>query len=85
MYQLEYKKAAVKVLAKMPSGIRLKMRDELKMVAENPNTYTGDWKALKGTEYWRLRVGSYRAICELIDDRLVMLVLKAGPRGDVYK
>ena len=69
----------------MPVKIRRKMQVELKSIAENPVEYEGDWKPLVGSEYWRLRVGGYRAIGDLQDGRLVLLVLKAGPRGDIYK
>ena len=35
--------------------------------------------------YWRYRVGDYRLICQIIDDRLVVLVLTIGHRRDVYQ
>lgn len=85
MLQLVYKKSALKELAKMPAAIRRKIQAELSMIAANPPGYTGDWKPLSGSPYWRLRVGGYRAICHIQDEALVLLVLKAGPRGDVYK
>jgi mRNA interferase RelE/StbE len=34
---------------------------------------------------WRYRVGDYRIICSLEDDRLVVLVLKVGHRREVYR
>ncbi|MEW6647610.1 MAG: type II toxin-antitoxin system RelE/ParE family toxin [Pseudomonadota bacterium] len=85
MLQLIYKKAAVKELAKMPAPVRRKMQEELATIAANPHGYSGDWKPLTGSPYWRLRVGGYRAICHIQDEALVLLVLKAGPRGDIYK
>lgn len=44
-------------------------------------------KALTGplAAYWSYRVGEHRLICELIDDRLIVLVLKIGDRKDVYR
>jgi mRNA interferase RelE/StbE len=33
---------------------------------------------------WRYRVGDYRLICRLENDRLVVLVLQVGHRRDVY-
>lgn len=85
MLRLVYKKAALKELAKMPARIRQKMQKELATIAANPHDYSGDWKPLTGSPYWRLRVGGYRAICSIEDEALVLLVLKAGPRGDVYQ
>lgn len=33
---------------------------------------------------WRYRVGDYRLICRIEDNRLVVLVLKIGHRREVY-
>lgn len=85
MLRLVYKKAALRELAKMPAAIRRKIQTELSMIAANPSGYTGNWKPLSGSPYWHLRVGGYRAICHIQDVALVLLVLKAGPRRDVYK
>jgi mRNA interferase RelE/StbE len=42
---------------------------------------------LQGTlsEFWKYRVGDYRLICSLEDDRFVVLVLRIGHRREVYK
>jgi mRNA interferase RelE/StbE len=42
---------------------------------------------LHGTlsEFWKYRVGDYRLICSLEDDRLVVLLLRVGHRREVYK
>nr|WP_284047707.1 type II toxin-antitoxin system RelE/ParE family toxin [Halomonas gemina] len=37
------------------------------------------------TEFWRYRVGDYRVICQVQDDRLVILVVRAAHRKDVYE
>ncbi|MEI9969249.1 MAG: type II toxin-antitoxin system RelE/ParE family toxin [Terracidiphilus sp.] len=34
---------------------------------------------------WRYRVGSYRLICRIEEQRLIVLVLKVGHRRDVYE
>lgn len=35
--------------------------------------------------YWRYRVGEWRLICELKEDLLIVFVLRAGHRRNVYK
>ena len=44
-------------------------------------------KALQGDKrgLWRYRVGDFRLICDLQDQRLVVLVLIVGHRKDVYR
>lgn len=36
-------------------------------------------------KYWRYRVGSYRIICSIEDDRLTVVVVKIGHRSKVYR
>ena len=85
MYRVQFKKSAIKALARMPRKMTGRMVSELELIATDPENYSGDWKRLSGSSYWRLRVGQYRAICDLRDEELVLLVVNVGPRGDVYK
>lgn len=43
-------------------------------------------KALRGElgEFWRYRTSHYRIVCRIQDEELVVLVVKAGHRRDVY-
>ena len=36
-------------------------------------------------EFWKYRVGDYRLICRIEDDRLVVLVLRVGHRREIYR
>ncbi len=45
-------------------------------------------KALHGSrlgEFWKYRVGDYRLIAKVEDDRRVVLVLRVGHRREVYR
>lgn len=44
-------------------------------------------KALKGelSEYWRYRVGDYRLVCEIFDDKMLILCIKVDKRDSIYK
>jgi mRNA interferase RelE/StbE len=52
--------------------------------AENPRQWG---KPLHGDKrgLWRYRVGDYRLICDLQDERITVLVLEVGHRKDVYR
>ena len=34
---------------------------------------------------WRYRIGDYRLICEIFDDKLIILALTIGHRKDINK
>jgi len=36
-------------------------------------------------EVWKYRLGDYRLICKIQDDRLVVLVLRVGHRREIYR
>jgi mRNA interferase RelE/StbE len=85
MFTIKYSKQASKTRAKMPKDIAERIDAELESIAADPTAYQGDWKPLQGSPFWRLREGSWRAICEIINNELIIYVLKIGSRGDVYK
>ena len=52
--------------------------------AENPRSFGAPLKGpLK--KYWKYRVGNYRLICDIQDEKITVLVLRVGHRGDVYR
>ena len=45
-------------------------------------------EALQGPrfgEFWKYRVGDYRLICKIEDERLLVLVLRVGHRKEIYR
>lgn len=44
-------------------------------------------KALKGSlsGLWRYRVGDYRLICDIEDQKILITVLRVGHRSEIYK
>jgi mRNA interferase RelE/StbE len=59
------------------------LRERLKS-AENPRQWG---KPLQGDKrgLWRYRVGDFRLICDIQDDRITVLVLEVAHRKDVYR
>lgn len=86
-WTIEYEEKAAKRLRKLDKATARQIRDYLqKRVAERDDPRTLG-KALTGAQlggFWRYRVGDYRIICELQDQRLVVLVLKVGHRRQIY-
>ena len=52
--------------------------------SENPRVYgkalTGNWSG-----YWSYRVGDYRLIADIRDDRVLILITEIGHRREIYK
>ena len=45
-------------------------------------------QALRGStlgEFWKYRVGDFRIIASMQDDRMIVLVLPVGNRSDIYR
>ena len=84
MYQIYYKKKAIKALEKMPVNMASKFQFAFKQIAQGHNE-TLDIKRLSGLDGYRLRIGDYRAIHEIDNGRLIITVITIGNRGDIYK
>lgn len=81
MYKIIIKKKAKKFIDKLPKNERLRIA---KAIEALPNGE--DIKKLKGyTDLLRLRVGDYRIIYTVDHGELVVIVVDAGNRGQIYK
>jgi mRNA interferase RelE/StbE len=83
--RIRFSKQALKYLRKMPKNRAEDLQSALEQIADGSQAYGGDLIRLSNSRYFRLRVGGYRAILDILDDELILLVLKIGARGDVYK
>jgi len=84
MYRVVSTKSFVKALDKLPLNLQKRIVAKIRQIAANPYAPNHNLTKLQGREGYRLRVGDWRVIYELHDDRLVMLVLEVGPRGGIY-
>jgi len=83
-FQLEWKSSTKKDLRKLPKEEVPKILAAAEGLITNPNPVGS--KKLKGREsIYRLRVGNYRLVYEVLGDQLVILVIKVGHRKDIYK
>ena len=73
-------------LAKLPVPARRSLESALAELEQidNPRQKMGP---LKGKEkgLYSIRTGEYRAILEIIDEELVLLVIEAGPLKTIYR
>ena len=84
MGTVTYTRKAIKGLRKMPRHHADSFRSAFEQIAAGDSQGL-DIKALQGREGYRLRSGDFRAIYEIDGEQINVLVLDAGPRGDIYK
>lgn len=80
-----FSETALKTLKKVDRSIRkqiVKYVHELEEL-ENPRS-RGKGLSSNLAGLWRYRVGDWRLICEIKDDKLIISVLRIGHRSEVY-
>lgn len=82
-YAVNILRSAQKELGKINHRDQPKIISAIKALADNPRP-SGS-KKLSGRPAWRIRIGTYRVIYEIHDDRLIILVVSIGHRKEVYK
>jgi mRNA interferase RelE/StbE len=82
MYSIEFSKNAEEQLLKLPKEIQFRIIDVLERIKIRPHHFV---KRLSGENYFRLRVGKYRIILDIINDRLIIYVIEMGLRSNIYK
>ena len=82
-YRVEVARRAVKAIARLPRKEQLRIRAAIDLLAKDPRP--PGCVALTGEDsVYRVRVGDYRILYEVIDRRLVIQVVRVGHRRDVY-
>ena len=87
MYSLKIHKSVLKFLKSRNSSEKKTIQTKLNLLKDNPFSHQYlDIKRIKGNrEYYRLRIGKIRIIYQVIDTKLIILVMSAGSRGNIYK
>lgn len=80
-YSLEWSTIAAGNLAELDKKAADRITKKVERTRNNPLTYL---KRLTGVPLYSLRIGGYRAIISLNIEKKYMLVIKVGPRKNVY-
>ena len=86
MYKVEYAPLAIKQLKKMDkhiSALIIGWIEKNLVGCENPRQYGKGLVANRSGE-WRYRIGDYRILADIQDDKLVILIITVGHRREVY-
>jgi mRNA interferase RelE/StbE len=86
-WRIEIARTAIQQIKKLDrnaqKSIQRFLRERLAQ-ADNPRQWG---RALQGEKrgLWRYRVGDYRLICDIQDEKITILVPELGHRKDVYR
>ena len=85
-YRPSYSREAESYLRRLPKDVAARIFRRVRQICDDPFDLSLS-KPLRGRLANRRssRIGDYRILFEVINDELVVLVIRVGPRGDVYK
>jgi len=72
---------AARFLEKADASVRDQVKQSLRDLENSPER---KGERLKHSRFWRVRVGDYRAIYEIDEERKMVIILFVGHRRDVY-
>lgn len=82
-YKLSFKRSVAKDLRSLPKKDVQRIIRRIELLSEDPR---GDGcMKLSSQERYRVRVGKYRILYEIIDAELIITVVKVAHRSSVYK
>ena len=85
-YAFRWRERAVEQLRAIPPPAALTILRALTPLGDDPRRPDANVKKLAGYEdRYRLRVGDYRVIYEIMDEQLVILVVGVGHRREIYR
>lgn len=86
-WQVEWDDRARRELRRLDGSIQRQILRYLRERIATNNSPRRFGKVLTGDRVglWRYRVGDYRLVCRIEDDRLVVLVLAVGHRREIYE
>jgi mRNA interferase RelE/StbE len=83
-YRILLAPQAARQLRKLDPPVRRRMQAALELLAEDPRPPAAT-QLVGGAGEWRVRTGDYRIVYEIEDDELLVLVLRAAHRREIYR
>ncbi len=84
MYTITTTRLFDRRLSGLPHHWQKRILVKIGEIAANPYAQHNNVTKLQGRDGYRLRVGDWRVIYDLYNDRLVMIVLELDVRGGIY-
>jgi len=82
-YQIKWKESAIKLIRGFPKDVKQRVVDTVERLGEDPfkgEPLAGELKGLR-----RVRIGDYRIVYLVDTEKGIIIIVKAGKRGNIYK
>ncbi|MDR1513298.1 MAG: type II toxin-antitoxin system RelE/ParE family toxin [Propionibacteriaceae bacterium] len=83
-YRVDLTAAAARQIKKLPRPARDRVLDAIEDLAEDSRPH-GARKLVGEQHAWRVRVGEYRVIYDVLDTELTVTVVRTAHRREVYR
>jgi mRNA interferase RelE/StbE len=85
MYQIRILDAATRDLTRLDASVARRIVNRVRWLSENVNEIKPE--ALKGdlAGFYRMRVGDYRAVYEILHSEQAIIIHLVGHRRDIYR
>lgn len=81
MHSVEFTKTSENQFSKLEKNIRERILNVLERIRVRPFSFI---KRKEGTPYFILRIGDYRAILSINQEKSIIFVLEVGHRKNIY-
>jgi len=85
LWSLEILPIARRQLLALRNPIQTRIRGAIRSLANDPTPADSIAMRGKGTGLYRLRVGSYRVAYRVQAERVCVIIIRIGHRGEVYR
>ena len=82
-FKIEFKAVARKSLERLEKQDQLRIYAAIELLGDNPRPPLA--VKIKGSDYFRVRVGDYRILYTIDSGRLIILIIDLGHRREIYR
>ena len=83
-YTIRFGTSAARALQRLDVSLRVRISRAIDALADNP--FPPSARKLRGEERsYRIRIGDYRVVYDVLEEVVVVLILRIGHRKDVYR
>lgn len=86
MYTIEFLPSASKELAGLDRVVQKQLKEKIILLSTDPEKLKNNIKSLKGEYHgkFRLRVRDYRIIFQIVEEKILITIVRIGHRKEVY-